>query len=108
MLEASGLFDRLRDACHLERLRRAVMHLGAVRDETQDDPLGFGGVGRPEHLDSIRLEGGGGPLHAGVARQGSKPPDDRRIEGRLELSDHVTSCVIRPYTCICNYLSGGT
>ena len=72
MLAATGLFDRLENARFLERFRSAVMHLGAVRNEVHDDPFRFGGVRCSEHVDSIRLEGAGGPLHAAFVLQGSE------------------------------------
>ena len=49
------------------------MDLGSVRDEIQDDPFGVRGVCGPEHADAVRFECGGGPLHAGVVRQGREP-----------------------------------
>ena len=38
--------------------------------------LGLRGVRGPEHGDAVRLEGGGGPLHAGLVRQGPEPTAD--------------------------------
>jgi len=48
----------------------------AIGNETQDDLFCFGGVGGAKHFHSIRLEGGGRPLDAGVIRQASKPAGD--------------------------------
>ena len=63
---ATGLLDLGRHARDLERLRSAVMNLGALGDEVQDELPGFRDVGGPEHGDAVRFEGRCGPLHAVV------------------------------------------
>ena len=78
------------DARELERLGCAVMHLGAIRDETEDDLLRCCGVFGPEHVHSIRLEGGGGPSYAGVVRHRPVATPDRLIEVCLEFHHPAT------------------
>ena len=56
------------------------MHLGAIRDEAEDDPLRFGGVCGPEHADSVRLEGDRCSSDASLIRQRREPTADWRIE----------------------------
>src|SRR5438034_11633803 len=67
-LVAPGLVDLVGDAHHVERLRCPVVHLGAIWDEVQDNPLCRGGGRRPDDADSIRLEGGDGPPYARFVR----------------------------------------
>ena len=62
-LVATGLVDLVGDARDVERLRCAAIHLGPVRDETQDDPLRLGRVGSSEDVDSVRFEGRRGATH---------------------------------------------
>ena len=82
------------------------MDLGAVRDETQDDPLGFRGVRGPEHGDAVRFEGGGGPLHAGVVGQrcANRRLIDRSRSGRSSvIIERFLPGLLRCYTCNCKY-----
>src|SRR6266567_4372597 len=67
-LVAAGLVDLIGDAHQVERLRCPVVHLGAIRDEVQDNPLCRRGVRRPKDGDSVRLEGGGGPPYTRLVR----------------------------------------
>ncbi len=78
------------DARELERLRGAVVHLGAIRDETEHDFLRFCGVFGSEHVHAICLEGGGGPSHAGVVRHRAVAAPDRLIEVCLEFHHRGT------------------
>ena len=41
-LVPTGPLDLIGDTRHVERLRRAVMHLRSIPDEAQDDPFRFG------------------------------------------------------------------
>jgi len=46
--------------------------VGALRNQGHNDPSRFGGVSGTDHSDSVRLEGGGRPLPAGLVRN---PPE---------------------------------
>ena len=78
------------DARKLQRLRCAVVHLGAIRDEAEHDLLRFCGVFGPEHVHSVRLEGGGGPSHAGVVCHRPVATPARLIEVCLEFHHLAT------------------
>jgi len=58
------------DARSLQRLRRAVVHLGPLRDEIQHDAFGFSAVGGAKDIDPVRFQRGSGSPHAGVLRRG--------------------------------------
>src|SRR2546423_4176395 len=84
---ATGLFDLVGDAQHVERLRGPLVHRGGVRDEVQDNPLCRGAVRGPDDPHSICLEGGHGPFHSAVVRAGAPPPGQRSIRVEFDLFD---------------------
>jgi len=65
---AAGLLDLIGDSRYLERLRRAMVDLRSLRDETQDDQFRFGRVRRPDRSDAVSFEGGGCPRHPPLTR----------------------------------------
>ena len=67
------------------------MDLGSGRDQTQHDPLRLLGAGGVEHAESVRLQGGSGPRHAGLVRHGRKSLAWYPIEVRLESAAHLVS-----------------
>src|SRR5205085_10876610 len=83
------LLDLIDDSRCLEGFRRAVMDLRSIRDEAQDDPFCVGRVCCPEHGNAVRFEGGRGPRHPTVPRQGSKLTLDGWVEIELEFGGHV-------------------
>jgi len=64
------------------------MHLGAIRDEIQDEAPGLGRIGGPQDGDSVRLEGGRSPFDADVVRDRPVPMDERPVDAGLEFADH--------------------
>src|SRR2546423_8201694 len=85
---ATGLLDLFRDASRVERLRRAVMDLRSIRNETHDDSFRFRGVGGPKHRYSVGLEGGRGAGHPRLVRDSAETADDLSIKLGLEFGDH--------------------
>src|SRR6266849_282290 len=115
---ATGLFDLVSDAQHVERLRGALVYGGGVGDEGQDNPLCRGGVRRPEDRESVRLEGGHGSFHSAVIRPGAPPPGQRSIRVEFNFFDHpqspsvddilATASILIPGDCICKYFRNRT
>jgi len=105
---AGGPLDLIDDSRNLKRLRRAVMNLRSIRDETQDDPFRFGRVRRPERSDAVGLEGGGGPCHLCVVRHGPEPTLDGLIEVQLDFGGHgplPSRGCFALYACTCTYVT---
>ena len=67
-----------------------MVDLGSIGDDTQDDSLRFGAVSGAEHADSVRFEGGGGPLDAGAVGDRPEPTDDGPIKVGLEFGNHCS------------------
>src|SRR5207244_2501923 len=104
---ATGPLDLIDESRSFERLRRAVVDLRSIGNETQDGLFRFGRARRPEHPDAVGLEGGGRPSRSCVVRHGPEPMLDRWIEVELDLGGHgpllSRGCFV-PYACACTYL----
>ncbi len=79
-LVTTRLLDRFGDTRRLQGLGGTVVHVGAFRDQAQNDPTGFGSIGRTEDVNAVRFEGRGGALHAIVVRGRAVTGRHRPIE----------------------------
>jgi len=99
-VEASGVLDLIDDPRSLERLRRAVVNLRPIWDETQDHESRLGRVCCPEHGDAVRFEGSDRSRHPRVTRERPELTPDGRIQIQLKFGGHGPLLPLGWFACM--------